>query len=119
VDVFRDSDSSHVGLEIMVPDTPRTLNSHPDRPPSPPGPAHSGPRSTSLPGTRNSPTGGLASERQRQGFQSDVIDSLQQSVRGSSAQQYERLWAEFVGWCSRRKIDPATAPVKDIIFGGV
>jgi hypothetical protein len=41
--------------------------------------------------------------------------TMQQSIRGSSAEQHERLWTEFVCWCHPRTIDPSTAPVREVL----
>jgi hypothetical protein len=57
---------------------------------------------------------GIDSLRQ-EGFSEEVINTIQNFIRPSTKRQYGRLWHTFSSWCSQRKIDPLSAPVKDVL----
>jgi hypothetical protein len=115
VSVHSDTYRPFLASPVMVSETPGVVSGGPDSSPRFPRPVvtGSGVAPPSLP--REAAIGGLETERRRLGFQEEVIETLQQSIRVISSAQYERLWGEFIRWCDPRKIDPPTAPVREIL----
>ena len=50
-----------------------------------------------------------------EGFSEEVVHTMQNSIRGSSARCYDRMWAVFVRWCDQRGTHPSSAPLNLIL----
>ncbi|KXJ07709.1 hypothetical protein AC249_AIPGENE19166, partial [Exaiptasia diaphana] len=52
---------------------------------------------------------------QSEGFPSDVAKLLISATRPSTRRTYESSWKRWCGWCSKRKINPVSASINEIL----
>ena len=78
----------------------------------------SGPRPDTPSQPREFTVSGMEAERKsllQEGFSADVVQTMQNSVRESSARSYDKLWAVYVHWCSEQQVNPCTAPLNLVL----
>ena len=116
--LFRNSDNTILAQEVLVPQDPRSFDRPANQATEQARLTDTRPRAVTPPLPRQAPTSGMEGERQSllaEGFSEEVVHTMQNSIRGSSARCYDRMWAIFVRWCSQKDTNPSTAPLNQIL----
>ena len=111
---------THLASTIMV----ATATEPPDRTSSPPaelqtppeGPSRSSESSSNVPQTTLSRVSCLRGQYQAMGIPDNVTEILLSASRQSTRKTYQSAWRCWSGWCVKRKIDPLSAPLTDILL---
>ena len=112
------SDSPQVAQEVLVPQNVRSVGRHTSSPSSEIQSTQPEKRQITPSGVRQTRSDGLEIERKRliaEGFSTDVVHTMQSSIRKSSAGQYDKMWAVFASWCQERGLSPGQAPVNKVL----
>ena len=111
---------THLASTIMV----ATATEPPDRTSSPPaelqrppeGPSRPSENSSNVPQTTLSRVSCLRGQYQAMGIPDSVTEILLSASRQSTRKTYQSAWRRWSGWCVKRKIDPLSAPLTDILL---
>ena len=111
---------SHLDSTIMVaiatepPD--RTTSPSAELQTSPEGPSRPSENSPYVPQTTLSRVSCLRGQYQAMGIPDNVTEILLSASRQSTRKTYQSAWRRWSGWCLKRKIDPLSAPLTDILL---
>ena len=90
--------------------TPAELQTPPERPSRPSeDPSH-------VPQTTLSRVSCLRGHYQAMGIPDNVTEILLSASRPSTRKTYQSAWRRWSGWCFKRKLDPLSAPLTDILL---
>ena len=111
---------THLASTTMV----ATATEPPDRTSSPPaelqtppeGPSSPSENSSNVPQTTLSRVSCLRGQYQAMGIPDNVTEILLSASRQSTRKTYQSAWRRWSGWCVKRKIDPLSAPLTDILL---
>ena len=73
---------------------------------------------TSGSGTKSSSSGSMAALRRRletDNLSEKSIQLISNSRRASTRSNYESIWSQFCGWCSKRGADPVHCPISTVL----
>ena len=118
IHLHRSANNSILAQEILVPKSPRVANRSTNQITEQTGSVDTSPREIAPSLPRQTPTSGLETERQSllaEGLSEEVVDTIQHSIRGSSARCYDRMWAVFVRWCNQKNANPSSAPLNQVL----
>jgi integrase len=114
VELYHSIDSPKLASPLLVPENSGAVNRSTSDSPRFAGSVVTGRRETAPCPASGVSADGMEAERRRlvaAGFSEAVIDTMQGSIRPSSAKQYQQMWKIFVHWCMERHADPCTVPI--------
>ena len=82
----------------------------------PEGPSGPSEDSSNVPQTTLSRVSCLRGQYQAMGIPDNVTEILLSASRPSTRKTYQSAWRRWSGWCVKRKIDPLSAPLTDILL---
>ena len=118
IHLHRSANNSILAQEILVPKSPRVANRSTNQITEQTRSVDTSPGEIAPSLPRQTPTSGLETERQSllaEGLSEEVVDTIQHSIRGSSARCYDRMWAVFVRWCNQKNANPSSAPLNQVL----
>ena len=112
--------STHLASTTML----ATATEPPDRTSSPPaelqtppeGPSSPSENSSNVSQTTLSRVSCLRGQYQAMGIPYNVTEILLSASRQSTRETYQSAWRRWSGWCVKRKIDPLSTPLTDILL---
>ena len=94
----------------------QTTSSPPKLQTPPEGPNRPSEDSSNVPQTTLSRVSCLREQYQAMGIPDNVTEILLSASRSSTRKTYQSAWRRWSGWCIKRKINPLSAPLTDILL---
>ena len=94
----------------------RATSPHPEHETSPQGPSSSSKDTSNVPQTTLSRVSHIRGQYQAMGISENVTEILLSASRPSTRRTYKSAWGRWSRWCDKRKVDPFSAPIADILL---
>ena len=94
----------------------RATSPHPEHETSPQGPSSSSKDTSNVPQTTLSRVSHIRGQYQAMGISENVTEILLSASRPSTRRTYKSAWGRWSRCCDKRKVDPFSAPIADILL---